>query len=320
MPLDQHNSTTGTSRFASTWRLIQQGYSYANTATYHTLGALLKLIVVAYFIFCALFLSLRFVVLPHIDRYKGDVEQVASRVIGRPVSIGTIYASWEGLRPSLFLGSVVIHDRNGREALNLPGVAATFSWWSVVAANVRLHSLEISRPDLDIRRDSDGKLYVAGIFIDPKKEGDGKGMDWVLSQRQIVIRDGRIRWNDEQRKAPELALNDVNFLLRNHWRHHQFALTATPPASYAAPLDIRADFTHPAFSQKISDVTKWKGELYVDLRRTDLAVWNTYVDYPFEIQRGNGAVRAWLDFNQTKIADFTADLTLSNVSMRLQKD
>jgi uncharacterized protein (TIGR02099 family) len=302
------------------WRVGRNCYRYANLATHHALGFFVKLLIVAYFLFGALFLTLRYGVLPHIDYYKNDVEQIATRAVGRPVTISTIYASWNGLRPYLFLGGVAIHDRNGREALKLPGVAATFSWWSVVFADLRLHRLEISRPDLDIERDASGKLFVGGIFIDPSKPGDGKGLEWVLSQREILVHEGSVRWNDAKRNAPELRLDGITLLLRNEWRHHQFALKATPPASFAAPLDVRADFDHPYFSHKVSDASQWAGVLYADLQDTDLAVWKAYVDYPIEVAQGKGAVRAWLDFDHAAIANFTADLHLSDVSARLRKD
>ncbi|HYD79701.1 MAG TPA: YhdP family protein [Paucimonas sp.] len=302
------------------WRFARYCYRYANLATHHALGFLVKLFIVVYFLFGTLFLSLRYGVLPNIDYYKSDVEQIASRAVGRPVTISTIYASWKGLRPYLFLGGVAIHDRHGHEALKLPGVAATFSWWSVVFADVRLHSLEISRPDLDIERDASGKLFVGGIFIDPDKPGDGKGLDWVLSQRRIVVRDGSVRWNDAKRNAPELKLDGITLLLRNEWQHHRFALRATPPASFAAPLDVRADFHHPHFARKISDVSQWTGVLYADLQGADLTAWKAYVDYPagLDVQRGKGAVRAWLDFDRARVANFTADLSLADVSARFK--
>lgn len=301
------------------WCAIQECYRFANMATCRALGILLKLAVVIYFIFCALVLGLRYVVLPNIDSYKPDVENLASRSLGNRVTIGDIQASWSGLRPRLTLDKVVIHDKSGNPALTLPSVSATLSWWTVAAAELRLQQLEIIRPDMDVRRDADGKLYVAGIFFDAGKGGDGKGADWILSQREIVIRDGRLRWNDEMRAAPELVLDNVNFLLHNHWRHHRFALKATPPAEFAAPLDIRASFEHPRFARRISDVSRWTGELYADLRDTDLTVWRAYFDYPIDMQRGTGSVRAWLNFDHAKVADFTADLTLSNVSARLRK-
>lgn len=281
---------------------------------------LVKLLVVVYFVFCALVLALRYVVLPHIDNYKPDIERFASQAIGNKVTVAILEASWEGLRPKLSLHNVAIHDKFGNEALKLPEVSATLSWLSVPFGELRLHHLEIDRPDMDVQRDAEGKLYVAGIYIDAGKGGDGKGLDWVLSQREIVIRDGRLRWNDYKRAAPELVLNEVNFVLRNQWQHHHLALKAKPPAAFAAPIDVRATFNHPTFTHRISDVMRWKGEVYADLRDTDLAIWKAYFDYPFEVQQGKGSVRAWLNFDHAKVANFTSDLILSNVSARLGKD
>jgi len=281
---------------------------------------LLKVLLVIYFLFCALVLTLRYIVLPHIDNYKPDIERFASQAIGNKVTVATIDASWTGFWPKLSLHNVAIHDKFGNKALKLPEVSATLSWLSVPFGELRLHHLEIDRPDMDVRRDADGKLYVAGIYIDTGKSGDGKGLDWVLSQREIVIRDGRLRWNDDKRAAPELVLDEVNFMLRNQWRHHRLALKAKPPATFAAPIDVRATFNHPAFTHRISDAMRWKGELYADLRDTDLAVWQAYFDYPIEVRQGKGSVRAWLNFDHAKVANFTSDLTLSNVSARIGKD
>lgn len=305
---------------ATFWHLIKECYLVINATTPYALRALFKVAVVGYFVFCSLFLGLRYVVLPNIDSYKPDVERMASKAIGNKVAIGDIHASWSGLQPRLSLDKVVIHDRFGNPSLTLPNVSAILSWWTLAVGELRLHQLEISRPDMDVLRDADGKLYVAGILVDMGKGGDGKGADWVLSQREIVIRDGKLRWNDYKRAAPELMLDNVDFVLHNQWHHHRFALKATPPSAFAAPLDIRAAFDHPRFARTISDVTQWKGELYTDLRDTDLTVWRAYFDYPIDMQRGKGSVRAWLRFDRSKVADFTADLTLSNVSARLAKD
>lgn len=320
MSIDQNKLPETKGRIVACWHATKATYRTANAATHFALGALFKLLVVVYFLFCAVVLGLRYIVLPNIDSYKPDVERMASRALGNQVSIANINASWSGLRPQLSLDKVVIHDHSGKPALTLPHVSAIVSWWSVVRADLRLHQLEISRPDMDVLRDINGNLYVGGIFIDMGARGeDGTAADWVLSQREIVIRDGRLRWNDHQRAAPELMLENVDLVLQSRWIHHRFALKATPPAAFAAPLDIRAQFTHTPFAHS-SDIGRWKGELYADLRDTDLTVWRAYVDYPIDMQRGKGSVRAWLEFDHARVADFTADLTLSDVSTRLRRD
>jgi uncharacterized protein (TIGR02099 family) len=301
---------------AERWRRVRTAYRYANLASHHVLGFTVKAALLVYFVFAVLFLALRYVVLPNIDYYKGDIERAASRALGNPVSIARIYASWSGLHPNLFLGDVALRDRQGRVLLALPSVSATFSWWSVFAAEPRFESLELIRPELDVRRTREGALFVAGVRLDQARQGPGTGPDWLFRQRELLIRQGRVHWTDELRGAPELALQDVTLVLQNHWNTHRFALKATPPVALSQPLDVRARFTHSPFA-RAADASRWKGELYADLRDTDLAAWKQYIDYPFELNTGRGSVRAWIALDHARLAGFTADVGLAGVSARL---
>lgn len=310
------HSSPAPSRLHALWRAIAGAVRGANRATRSALSWLLTVVVVAYFAFCAAFLALRYAVLPNIDRYQPEVARVAGLMLNRPVSISGIEASWNGLNPRLRLRDLVIHDDQGNRALVLPEVNATLSWWSVLG-QLRLYSLEVLRPDLEIERDPEGRLYVAGIRVDTDKADDGRGLDWLLAQREIVIRGGAVRWIDLQRKAPELALTDISFVLRNQWRSHRAALRATPPEALAAPIDLRAEFTRPPFSRRNADYGQWSGELYADWRNTRLDEWRPYLDLPWELAGGDGAVRAWLTIQRGVVQNVTADLDLRDVSARL---
>ena len=312
----------------SVWRTLRASYRYANLTSHHLIGFVLKFSLFIYFLLALLFLILRYIILPNIDVYKRNIEEASSQVLGHPVSIARVDASWRGLNPNLLLTNVLIRDASGRPALTLPSVSATFSWWSVFTTSLRFEDLEVIRPDLDIRRTGDGKIYIAGLAISAK--GDGGGLDWLLAQREIVIRDGRLRWIDETRISvqnvdftvsavpAELALDGVNLVLQNKWRQHKAALRARPPADFAAPVDIRLDFVHPAFASRVSDVQRWKGVLFADVRNTDLALWKKYIDFPINTVQGIGSVRAWLSFDHAKLADFTADVRLRDAAVRLQ--
>jgi uncharacterized protein (TIGR02099 family) len=320
MQKTEEETETAQGPLAVRWHRLRAAYRVCNVATHHVLGFTLKLTLLVYFAFTILFLVLRYAVLPNIEHYRDDIERIASRAAGNPVTIARIDASWTGFRPNLLLNDVVLHDKGGRAALRLPAVAATLSWMTVITAEPRFHALTLTRPDLDIRREADGRLYVAGRYLDPAAPADGKGLDWLLSQREIVIRDGRLRWTDLQRGAAPLALAGVTLRLRNHWLHHQLALQATPPAALAGPLDIRADFAHPAFGARVSNTSMWKGELYANLRDTDVAAWKAWIDFPFELNTGGGSLRTWLSFDQQRLTGFTADLDLRDVSAVLAKD
>ncbi|WP_229474431.1 YhdP family protein [Pseudoduganella lurida] len=307
------------------WHRLQAAYRFCNLATHHILGFTIKLVLAVYFLLALLFLVLRWGVLPQIDRYKGDIELLASRAAGNPVTIDRIYASWSGLRPNLFLGDVVLRDPAGRPALRLPSVQATLSWWSVPTFGVRFHSLELIRPNLQVRRDAAGHVYVAGIYVDPARKDDGRGADWLLNQRELVVREGSIVWTDElrtpQSPAPvaPLALRDVNAVLRNNWHRHRFGVQAAPPQGTKGALDIRGDFRHPALSVRASDLQQWRGTLYAGVRQADLAVLQPAVAslLPLPagaaVASGKGSLRAWLDIDHARVNGITADVALADV-------
>ncbi|MES2740194.1 MAG: YhdP family protein [Pseudomonadota bacterium] len=299
------------------WRRLRAACHLGKQATCRLLGLTWKLVLLSYFAFAILFLVLRYAILPNIDFYKGDLERLASKALGNPVRIERVYASWRGLRPNLFLGDVSLRDGAGQQVLSLPSVSATLSWWSVLAGGVRFESLEILGPALELRREADGKVYAAGMLLNPDRPGaDSGAADWLLSQREIVIRNGRLHWVDGQRGGAELVLDQFNLVLRNKWRQHQLALQAVPPAALAAPLDVRARFSHPAFA-RISDLKRWKGEVYADLKQVDLAAWKSYLDYPFALHGGRGALRAWVALDHARVTGVTADLALADVAASL---
>jgi uncharacterized protein (TIGR02099 family) len=305
---------------AERWRRLRAAYRYCNLASHHVLGFALKAGLLVYFAFMLLFLALRYAVLPNIDLYKPDIERAASRALGNQVSIARVYASWRGLHPNLYLGDLRLRDAQGRQLLALPSVSATLSWWSVLAFEPRFEALEINRPELDVRRTADGVLQVAGVRMEPDKKDAGGGADWLFRQHEIVIREGRLTWTDQLRGVLPLELRDVTMVLQNRWKVHRFALKATPPAGVGDPIDLRARFVTPAFGAHPSDTLRWKGEVYADLRNADLAAWKQYLSYPFALERGRGSVRAWLNFDQARVAGFTADLALADVGARLAPD
>ena len=267
---------------------------------------------VVYFAFAAVVLALRFWILPQIEQHPEAIAEVISRNIGQRVSIGSVDSGWQRLRPFLALTDVRLYDQEGRVALSLPSVSCTLSWDSIAFGALRFESLSLDKPDLNIRRDNAGTLYVAGVRLDPAETGGGF-TNWLLAQNEIIVRDAQVSWEDQLRQAPLLSLADLNFVMRNRGSHHRFALRAQPPRELAAALDIRGDLEGRTFEQ----LQAWNGKLYAELAYTDLAAWRAWIDYPLEIQRGRGGLRLWLGFADKRLEEGTADVALGNISARL---
>lgn len=269
-------------------------------------------LVAGYFLFAGVFLGLRYWLLPNIGRYSDLIERSVSEAVGERVTIGSVQAGWEGLRPEINLANVRIHDREGRVALSLPVIEAVVGWSSLIYGTLRFESLTLDRPDLEVRRDAAGVLHVAGMRLRSDAQAPGFS-DWLLAQRAVLIRDGRIAWDDEKRKAKRLELIGVNLIVRNSGEQHRFALRALTARELASALDVRGELRGGPLAQ----LQDWSGRLFAEIEYTDLAAWQQWIDYPFEVKSGQGGVRLWVDFANRQVTEATADVALAGVAARL---
>lgn len=287
---------------------------------WHSLGRLskiaLELILLLVIVGAVLLLVLRYKILPEVERYHDSITAAASAAIGQPLNIGRIAVDWDGFQPRLLLSDVQILDKQGQVALNLPLVENTVAWTSLPAAELRFHSLLIDRPELSVKRDVQGHWYVAGIALEAQSTESQDGLDWLLHQARIVIRSGRITWQDDFRAAPPLVLEQVDLRIENRRDRHRIALRASPPDRLASRLDVRGNF----YGNTFADIGEWHGQLYTQLDYADVLSWKPWVTLPDMFKRGKGALRMWLDFEKGRVHAFDADVALAGVRARLSEE
>jgi uncharacterized protein (TIGR02099 family) len=267
-------------------------------------------------------LTLQWGILPHIEDWRPAIERHASKAVGVPVRIGHIAVRSSGWVPALELRDVVLLDPAGPEALRLPRVSAALSPRSLLVLEPRLSQLYIEDAHLVVRRDAQGGIHIAGIDVaaagpSTTAVDETPALDWFFSQQEFVLRHGQVRWVDEQRQAPALELSDVDIVVRNGLRAHAVRLDATPPAAWGERFSLRASAQQPLFANA-GDWRRWTGTFYADLPRGDVAQLKAYVDLPFELDGGQGALRLWLDFQTNGWRGATADVRLQDVGMRLR--
>lgn len=213
-------------------------------------GGLVMLMVVAWAV-------LLWAILPRVDGWRADLTQQATKALGLKVEIGQVRGRADGIWPTLALQDVRLLDADGRVALSLPEVQArlsltTLSPQALLDGELRLDRLTLVRPALDIRRDAAGDIHIAGLKLPAASapSGDsGGGLDWVLSQSRIDIRQGTVRWSDDWMRAPTLALRDVDVKLRSRpslrGRVHELDVAATPPEAFGQRFELHGAVSQP---------------------------------------------------------------------------
>lgn len=262
-------------------------------------------------------------ILPRIDAWRAPIERSATQALGVPVQIGRIRAQSHVWTPVFEIEELRLLDTQGREALRLPRLRATWSWASLWHFELRLGRLEIEAPQLAVRRDPQGRLHVAGLDLGEttaSASASPGALEWFLSLPEFRVHGGRVRWIDEQRALPPLELGDVQAVMRNSapaLRRHEFRLDATPVDGWGERLSLRARFTQPLLTRS-SDRSRWSGQAYAELPRVDLQALHRHLPAGVHLERGSGGLRAWADMTAGRWTGLTLDLDLADLRARFE--
>lgn len=295
---------------------------------------LLWMVLTVWLLFALTWGALHLWIVPRIGEWRPDLERWASAAVGVPVQVGAIRAESQGeasaragyllrLVPTLELSDVRLLDPQGREALRLPTVRAAVSVTSLW--RLGFEQLLIEAPVLDVRRTPQGRIEIAGLDFSGPQTGDHRAADWFFSQAEFVIRGGTVRWTDELKGQPTLALSDLRVVARNRVRSHLLRLDATPPPEWGQTFSLMAQMREPLLDLGPQPPGQapwhnWSGEVYGDFPAVDVSRLKAYVDlseWGVEVRAGNGRLRAWADVERGQVAGATVDMGLRGVAARL---
>ncbi|MCZ2498520.1 TIGR02099 family protein [Xylophilus sp. Kf1] len=256
-------------------------------------------------------------IVPRIADFRPRIEAQATRALGVPVHIGSIQARSGGWVPTIALTDVTLADAEGRTALRLPLVVAALSPRSLL--HLGFEQLYLDAPDVDVRRTADGRLFVAGQWVRATGGDGSRGADWLFAQPEVVVRNGTVRWTDEQAGAAPVALTDVDLLLRNGPWRHAVRLQATPPAAQGERFTAIGRFSQSLSSLRPGQWRDWSGPLYADLPRVALAPLHALLGetaaHGLQQAAGSGRLRAWGELAEGGIRSATVDVALTDLDL-----
>ena len=266
--------------------------------------------------------ALHFWIVPRIEDFRPRLENLATQTIGVPVQMGQLVGVSSGWMPTFEIHNLSLLDPEGRPALTLPKIVFAISVRSVLDLGVE--QLVIESPTLDIRRTASGEWRIAGLSLKKDNAADSAAADWIFAQKEIVIQQGTVVWTDEfnphQRDRTSLQLTDVTWVLRNSARHHLWRLDATPPTGWGDRFVFMGDLKRGLLSTHPGRVKDWSGQVHVEFPDVDLSQLGPHLPWKVNATQGQGALRMWVDLNQGKVKQATADLTLENAKAQLSPE
>ena len=279
---------------------------------------IVRLLLAALVLLLLAWVTVHYFIVPRISDFRPRLESMASSALGVPVRVGEIEARSGGMVPSFELRDVRLFDAQGRETLRLPRVLASLSAGSLLRLD--FDQLFIDEPTLEVRRSADGRVYVAGLpLIKSAQDTDSPVADWFFAQHEFVIRNASVRWVDEQQASEPLILSQLDFLMRNGVRSHDFRVDAVLPEGWGDRLQLVGRFRRPLLAGKPGRWMDWQGQVFANFARVEIAriFPNFSLGEGVALQRGRGALRIWADISKGEWVGGVADVALVDAAARL---
>ena len=260
-------------------------------------------------------LTLHFWIVPRVLDWRSDIEAMASQALGVQVSIGNLATLSTGWLPSLEVTDFVLRNAANEEVLRLPRVLVSISPTSLLTLS--LDRVDIDSPLIEVTRDSQGQLHIAGLSL-----GDTQPSalaDWFWSQPAVFVHHGRLRWVDHKAALPPLEFSDVHVVLRNGLRSHDWRVDATPPTEWGERFSLQGRFHQALLSRHAGDLQTWDGQVYAAFSRIDVAPLMPYVsDWEGNnLQSGQGWLRLWAQVSQGKLVTQTVDMDIQSLGWQV---
>ena len=284
-----------------------------------TIKAVGLLLIVAWGLLIAAWIALHWLILPHIDRWRVPIEQYASQFVGQPVRIGAIGVDTDGWLPTFELRDVALLDNQASPVLQLPRLVGALSAKSLFALQPRFSQLLIDGADLEVHRDAEGRVFVAGFDVSTESTDHRPLYNWLFRQHEVLLRNGVVRWRDALHPAEPKRFTDVQVVKRNSLRRHDLRVDVTPPEHWGDRVTLIGRFTQPLLAEP-SDWRRWHGTLYASVPKLDVAALQPHITLPGGLTQAHGALRAWIDVADGLTHAATLDVALRQVRVKPHPD
>ena len=255
---------------------------------------------------------------PDLGAYRADIELWLNRHSGgHPLTVRSARADWRGWAPRLSLLGVALFDHDGeREIIAFDRasveIAPLVSLWR---RQWTLRRLVAVGPRLAVAYLPDGGFAIAGLHM--RGAQDGALTEWLLRQKNIVLRDAEIEWTDAKHGQAPMSLSGVTLELRADGERVRAGGFCALPAEYGRALRFAFDATGDLRS------SDWSGDFYLRLDAVKPDNWyRQYRPAAFTITGGEADLELWSRWRDARLRSVDGRMAHRGfvVPLRIQTD
>ncbi len=269
-------------------------------------------------IVAAVSVSVTHLIEPTLNAHKQDFERIASRLLGRPLTIQKIYIKWEHFEPVIGLSEVDITDAvTHKPVFEIPDIIFNVRiWQSILNRQFLFDSLKVKGVHLTLQQTQAGfKLQGFGNFavtdnFTGQPLNPSAMLAWIFSQPSLYLEDISLQFKTLNRSKFSISVHLL--ALKNTKDEH--VLTGRATLNQEEPTDVNIDFK---WLGDATDIATVRAKLFLKLTNVSLPQWfSQHTWRNLEILQGIGSTKVMASWNHNAWQNVETEMELYDIQAK----
>lgn len=252
--------------------------------------------------------------LPHVDKYRSEVETWLSAYLGQTVVISDMTAEWAGWTPTFSFQQIELRDSvTDRTITRFEGASIDLD----LIASFRNRTpvpgrLSVSGIQLNVVKGPDGTVTIEGVSNQPDDAeitSRNTLVEWLLAQRNLTVNSAYVRWIDQRSGLTPTVFPNATLNIRSDGVRRQISGRAQLPSGLGNEIRFALDTQGDLLAEA------WTGELYLAAQTIDLPNFLA----AFDLDRGRSPLTGklgfelWSRWSDARVHELEGDFSLSEL-------
>ncbi len=268
-----------------------------------------------------LIIVVRAYLLPSLQVYRFELEQLVEAEIGQPIKIGHISAGIWGVHLEAVLKDVTLIDpKNGQQQLHIGELHAQINLReSLLEQRLKLGKIMLVGTKLRLILQRDGMVVLEGFESSSRSSAgaqESAALGLLFQESELLLQDSEVYWKNQRIDAPPLRFSDVDVALVNQEGRHWLRAEAQLGDNQRSRIELRAEL-----AGDLTEPGDWRGEVY--FKGDQLALGELLAarrSQGTQIDHGTLDAEIWTRWEKSRLTQVDGDFDVSHLKLTTVHD
>lgn len=263
-------------------------------------------------------IAVRSYLLPSMQQYRGELEQIVEQEVGLPIKIGSISAGLWGTHLEIVLKQIELIDpKSGNSQLKARELHAQINLIeSLMERRLKLGKIMLVGTRLELLMRRDGTVVLEGFDSNGPSAGESGAGGLLFQESELLLHESEVYWKNQRLNAPPLYFSDVDVALVNRNGKHWLKAGAQLGWQAQSRIELRAELTG-----DLTEPGDWRGEVYFQGEQLALdQLLSARRPEGTQIDQGTLDTKIWARWSNSRLIHVQGDVDIKALQLTTTHD